>query len=444
MKKFLNSFYIHLNFFVWLLVVAGLFLVSFFVKWLFEVAFVAFLLFILLVFVDAFILYGVKKGIIGRRILPEKLSNSDENPIVISVENKYPFSVFVELIDEIPFQFQKRNFSINSKILLKESKEFQYLLRPTERGIYEFGKLNVYVFSVLKLIIRRFSFSEKAEIASYPSFIQMKKYDMMAFSQHLFEFGVKKIRRVGHTMEFEHIREYVQGNDIRTINWKASSKHSRLMVNQYQDEKSQPVYMLIDKGRTMQMPFEELTLLDYAINTTLALSNIILKKNDKAGMFTFSKKTEDKIIADRKSGQMYRIMEALYAIKTDFLESDFGRLYADINYGIKQRSLIMLYTNFETKNALYRQLPYLKAIAKKHLLVVIFFKNTELDQLINKRSNSLQQVYDKVIAEKFAFEKRLIVQELSKHGILSILTTPKDLTISSINKYLELKAKGLA
>lgn len=442
MKKFIKSFYIHLNFFIWLLCVAGFFFVSFFAQWLFDITFWLFLLLVSAFFVDIFAVYGVKRGVIGERFLPEKLSNSDENPITISLENKYPFSVFVQLIDEIPFQFQVRNFQIDSRLLRGEKKNFEYTLRPTERGVYEFGYLNVYVSSPMRLVIRRFSFSENTKIATYPSYIQMKKYDMMAFSQHLFEFGVKKIRRIGHTMEFEHIREYVQGNDIRTINWKASSKYSRLMVNQYQDEKSQPVYMLIDKGRSMQMPFEGLSLLDYAINASLALSNIVIKKNDKAGMFTFSKKTEDKIIADRKSGQMYKIMEALYGIKTDFIESDFNRLYIDINNGIKQRSLLMLYTNFETKNSLYRQLAYLKAIAKKHLLVVIFFKNTELDNLVHKNSHNIQEVYDKVIAEKFSFEKRLIVQELSKHGILSILTNPKDLTISSINKYLELKAKG--
>lgn len=443
MRKFFNNFYIHISFFIGLLIVVGIFFISFFVVWLYTFALLLLIVFVTIFFVDIFLIYAISKGVLGSRILPEKLSNSDQNLITISVRNQYPFSISVTLIDEIPFQFQKRNFEIKERIGAKQQINTQYVLRPTERGIYEFGKLNVLVCSPIGLIIRRYTFDENVQIPSYPSFIQMKKYDMMAFSKYLLELGFKKNRKIGHTMEFEHIREYVQGDDLRTINWKTSSKYSRLMVNQYQDEKSQPVYMLIDKGRTMQMPFEELTLLDYAINTTLALSNIIIKKGDKAGMFTFSKKNEDKVIADRKSGQMHRIIEALYGIKTNFLESDFNRLYIDINNHIKQRCLIMLYTNFETKNALYRQLPYLKAIAKRHLLVVVFFQNTELEQLINKPSTSVQQVYDKVIAEKFAFEKRLIVQELTRHGILSILTTPKNLTLDSINKYLEIKAKGM-
>ena len=88
-------------------------------------------------------------------------------------------------------------------------------------------------------------------------------------------------------------------------------------------------------------------------------------------------------------------------------------------------------------------MPYLKAIAKSHLLVVIFFKNTEIDKLISNKAETVQQVYDKVIAEKFDFEKRLIVNELKKFGIYSILTTPENLTVDTINKYIEIKARGL-
>jgi len=244
-------------------------------------------------------------------------------------------------------------------------------------------------------------------------------------------------------MEFEQIKEYVQGDDIRTLNWKATAKRNTLMVNQFQDEKSQSVYMAIDKGRVMKMPFNKLSLLDYAINATLVLSNIILKKQDKAGMFTFSKKIENRVVAERRSSQMQQILENLYNVKTDFFESDYSRLYVDIKKNINQRSLIILYTNFETLDGLHRQLPYLKGIAKSHLLVVVFFQNTELNELIDKKTEKVQEIYDKVIAEKFAFEKRLIVNELKKYGIHAVLTEPENLTVDTINKYLEIKARGI-
>ncbi|GAL68045.1 cell division protein DivIC [Jejuia pallidilutea] len=280
-------------------------------------------------------------------------------------------------------------------------------------------------------------------VPTYPSFKQLKKFELLNINKNAMDYGLKKVRRLGHTMEFEQIKDYVLGDDLRTINWKATAKKNQLMVNQFQDEKSQPVYSIIDKGRIMKMPFNGLSLLDYAINATLVISNIVLKKHDKAGMLSFSKKIENVVVAERRSGQMQLVLEALYNIKTDYFESDFGRLYANIKRHITHRSLLLMYTNFETLDGLNRQLPYLKAIAKSHLLVVVFFKNTEIDKLINNKADTVQQVYDKVIAEKFDFEKRLIVNELKKFGIYSILTTPENLTVDTINKYLEIKARGL-
>ena len=392
---------------------------------------------------DIVILFQSKNGIVANRNTPEKLSNGDENEIKVNIQNFYSFPISIKIIDEIPFQFQIRNFEILKKMQANSATETQYFLRPVERGEYFFGNLNVFASSPLRLISKRFAFNNNQMVPTYPSYIQLRKYDLMAFSNQLFQYGMKKIRRIGHTMEFEQIKEYVQGDDIRTLNWKATAKKNSLMVNQFQDEKSQSVYMAIDKGRVMKMPFDGLSLLDYAINATLVLSNVILKKQDKAGMFAFSKKVENRVVAERRSSQMQKILESLYNIKTDFFESDYSRLYVDIKKNINQRSLILLYTNFETIEGLQRQLPYLKAIAKNHLLVVVFFKNTELDVLINKKSANIQEVYDKIIAEKFAFEKKLIVQELKKHGIYSVLTNPDNLTLDTINKYLEIKARGI-
>ena len=141
--------------------------------------------------------------------------------------------------------------------------------------------------------------------------------------------------------------------------------------------------------------------------------------------------------------QLQRIMESLYNINTDFKESDFGSLYAGINRFITHRSLLMLYTNFEHISGLKRQLPFILAMAKKHVLVVIFFENTELESLIATDAEDLQSIYHKTIAEKFSLEKRLMQKELQKYGIQTILTKPEDLTINTINKYLEIKARGL-
>ncbi len=441
--KFIKNLYINNFFFYALLGIITLFICAFIFPFLYSAVWCIVLVLLTFLGLDFLILFSAKIGIEATRITPEKLSNGDENPINVSIKNYYTFPVIVKIIDEIPFQFQIRNFEINRKIKASSQDEINYNLRPTERGEYSFGNLNVYISSPLRLISRRFQFNKNQIVPVYPSYIQLRKYDLIAFSNNLFQYGIKKIRRIGHSMEFEQIKEYVAGDDIRTLNWKATAKKNALMVNQFQDEKSQSVYMVIDKGRVMKMPFNGLSLLDYAINATLVLSNVILKKQDKAGMFAFSKKIENRVYAEKKSSQMQKILETLYNVKTDFFESDYSRLYVDVKKNITQRSLIILYTNFETLDGLHRQLPYLKGISKNHLLVVVFFNNTELNDLINKKADTIQEVYDKVIAEKFAFEKRLIVNELKKYGIYSVLTQPENLTLDTINKYLEIKARGI-
>tara|TARA_R110002050_G_scaffold53118_2_gene120807 strand:+ start:33856 stop:35187 length:1332 start_codon:yes stop_codon:yes gene_type:complete len=441
--KLFKPFYIQPRFFYAGIGIVVLFALSYFIPILFNIAQLSILVLILLFTLDFLMVFIGKNKIEASRILPDKFSNGDKNQIELSITNNYPILIYVEVIDEVPEQFQIRDFKIKESIASRKTRSIQYHLKPTERGEYHFGNLNIYACSILNLVAKRFTFNHGTMVPTYPSFKQLKKFELLNINQNSLEYGLKKVRRLGHSMEFEQIKDYVLGDDLRTINWKATAKRNQLMVNQFQDEKSQPVYSIIDKGRIMKMPFNGLSLLDYAINATLVISNIVLKKHDKAGMFSFSKRIENVVVAERRSSQMQLILESLYNVKTDFFESDFSRLYASLKRHITHRSLILMYTNFETLDGLNRQLPYLKAIAKSHLLVVIFFKNTELDILTKNKAETVQQVYDKVIAEKFAFEKRLIVNELKKYGIYSILTTPENLTVDTINKYLEIKARGL-
>jgi uncharacterized protein (DUF58 family) len=274
----------------------------------------------------------------------------------------------------------------------------------------------------------------------YPSFLQMRKYELMAISNRLNEIGIKKIRRLGHSMEFEQIKNYVAGDDYRTVNWKATARQGNLMVNTYTEERSQHVYCVIDKSRAMKMPFEGLSLLDYAINASLVLSSVALLKEDKAGLITISDRKGAVVAADKRPTQLNKIMEVLYREKTRYLETNMELLYNTIRGTLKQRSLVVFFTNFESMSALERQLPFLKRIAKFHLLVMVFFENTELKTLSEQSASNVEGIYIKTIAEKFVYEKKLIVRELARHGIQSILTAPKNVTVNTINRYLELKA----
>ena len=461
--KFLRPLFISLRLWFALVAFVLLFVSAYAFPVLFPLVQVAFVVFGLLIGVDAWLLFRrrhrngegstARQLFFARRDVPDRLSNGDENPLTIYLENRYPFQVDVEVIDEIPFQFQRRDVLFRARLNPRETQAIRYELRPTRRGEYSFGAVNVFVRSPLGLLKRRYQFEQGKLVAVYPSFLQMRQYELLAATNRLNEVGVKRIRRIGHSMEFEQVRPYTTGDDVRTINWKATARRAgaaladprgtTLMINAYQDERSQPVYCLIDKSRVMRSPFEGLTLLDYAINAGLVLSNIALLKQDRAGILTFADQVGQLLPADRRSGQMLKILELLYRQRTRFQESDYESLYASVRTHIRQRSLLLLFTNFETVSALNRQLPYLRRLAKDHLLLVIFFENTELRSLLDQPAANTEEIYLKTIGEKFAFEKKQIVRELERYGIQSILTAPQHLTANTVNKYLELKARGM-
>ena len=439
LKKAFYSFYLHTLVYYISFGVAALFVASYFFTPLFTIALAILLLLSVAVLIDSLVLYGLKKGVLANRSLSDRFSNGENNKVVIQLVNNYQFSIYADVIDEMPYQFQERNWMERLKLESNTKKEIIYFLKPVERGLYRFGHIDVFVSSPLKLVQRRFVFNQEQKVKVYPSFVQMRRYQLLAVGNRLSQAGTKKVRRLGHSMEFEQIKEYVRGDDYRTVNWKATARRGDLMVNNYTDERSQQIFCVINKSRMMKMPFEGMTLLDYAINAALVLLNVAMLKQDKAGLITFAETTDTFIAPDKKPAQLNLLLESLYQQKTRFLEPDLEQLFAVVRNRITQRSLLVLFTNYETGESLQRDLPFFKRLSHYHLLVVVFFENTELVTLMESKAKTTEDIYIKTIAQKYALEKKAMVKELHQLGIIAVLSTPQNLTINTLNKYLELK-----
>ncbi len=421
---------------------SGLYVLAFFVPLLLAPVNIISLLLLALSLLDFFWLFARNARFSATRITASRLSLGDENKLSIKVQNGYPFRVRATLIDELPIQFQDRNWRHNLLIAPRASSEFTYTLCPKSRGQYDFGQVLAYVCSPLGLVQRRFKLGGETSLKVYPSFLNLRRYELMAVSENMMT-GTRKLRRIGHSLEFEKIKAYVPGDDMRSINWKASARSASLMVNLYTDTREQQVYCMIDKGRNMKMPFDGLSLLDHSINAALALMHVVLLRQDKAGLLTFSQKINDLIPAERRSNQQQLLLETLYRQETDFVESDFEALSKHIRLKLGQRSLIVMFTNFETLVSLERQLAYLRSIGRQHLLCVVLFQNTLLQEIHTSQPDTVEGIYIKTIADRFDFEKRQIVKELQRHGILALLSTPQMLRVDVINRYMELKARQM-
>ena len=409
---------------------------------LFYVGAALLVLFALMLVADIALLW-TRRGITASRHCSSRFSNGDENPVSLQVENNYPFAVKLNIIDEIPHIFQRRDVNFPLRLKARENGTVDYTLRPTKRGVYGFGQIRAFASSPIGLVQRRFTCDEPTDVAVYPSYLMLNQYEFLAISNNLTEMGIKRIRRVGNNTEFEQIKSYVQGDDYRHINWKASARTHHLMVNVYTDERSQQIINVIDKGRIMQQAFAGMTILDYAINASLVLSYVALHRDDKAGVITFADKFSDFVKPDRGPAQMNDILECLYQQTTDFAESDYSTLVVNTNHLVGRRSLLILYTNFFDYNGMLRQLPYLRQLNSRHRLLVVFFIDEERRDFINQQPRSIRDYYEHSIAAKIDHEQTLIINTLREFGINSLLTSPQNLSVNVINRYLEMKSRGM-
>lgn len=381
----------------------------------------------------------MRKGITAVRTCPERFSNGDDNEVDIHVQSLYPFGVRLMVVDEIPFIFQRRDVAFTLLVAARGGSMVTYSLRPVERGVYSFGLMRIFASTPIGLVQRRYSCGTPIDVKVYPSYLQLRQYELLAVSNRLRDMGIKRIRRAGNNTEFEQIKDYVAGDDMRTVNWKASARQHQLMVNVYQAERSQQVVCLIDKGRVMQRSFRDMTLLDYAVNASLVLSYVAIHRQDKAGVVSFNERMDMLLPPSNRPAQMERIMESLYSVRTDFGETDYSALVEGMEKRLAKRSLLVLYTNFNDIQSLDRQLPYLLQLARRHRLLVVYFENNDLHGLVASNPHGVEEHYVHVVAQQMEAEQQLIMGKLNRCGILALRTSPDQVSIDVINKYLEIR-----
>jgi uncharacterized protein (DUF58 family) len=438
-----RQLHIQQRFFHCLALVVVLFILSFPWPVLEAFAWMILLCLITLTLADFILLFGYSLAVTAERITSKRFSLGDPNEVRVVLKYKGKFPIHVTCYDELPEQFQKRDLTWAITLANDEFYEYMYRVTPTSRGEYTFGFVRALVASNLGILQRNLPLANPLTVPVYPSIIQMKKYEMLAFARISSFEGIKRTRRIGHSYEFEKIRHYAMGDDLRSINWKATSRRNNLMVNQYEDERAQQVYFILDKSRVMQMPFNGLTLLDYSINSILVLANIALQKYDRVGLISFANKLGTVVKSNSTQVQLPKMMQALYAERPKAEESDFDILNFAIKSIVRNRSLLFLFTNFESDYALVRALPMLRKLNATHLLVVVLFENSELRDFSKGSQSYVSDIYTQTIAHRLLQDKKNLVARLNKFGIQTVLAAPEDLSIQTINKYLELKSKGL-
>lgn len=407
----------------------------------YRLGFAVLALLIILILRDIFLLFVIGSPLEFTRKVPKKISNGDPNPIGVEFHNTGTLRLRVRLIENLPYQLQLFNFEKNYLLAPGETLSTTYSIRPALRGEYTWGPAILLIRPEYGgLLARKEEFHHEQTAACYPSFLQFTDTRLQVRSE---DSSQNDVHRIGQSLEFEQIKEYAPGDDQRHINWKATARRGQLMVNRYQDERSQDIYCAIDMGRTMKMPFHGHTLLDYAINAALALTKTVIATHDKTGILAFAHEQSEFLPPAKDWRQFGKINEFLYKLETGFMESDFEHLYKFIRANIRRRSLIVLFTNFDSENALKRNFRYIKDIARHHLLVVVFFEDSQAKELVETEAQDTPGIYERAVSFDKLHKGHLLARELRKAGIRTVLSPPEKLGVQVINEYLGIKKQQI-
>ncbi|PKM93644.1 MAG: hypothetical protein CVU84_14865 [Firmicutes bacterium HGW-Firmicutes-1] len=371
-----------------------------------------------------------------------KLSLFAEEEMGFVVYNKSKYPLALRIKDTIPdFAFELVTDYAIGKVMPHEKERIFYTLNPKKRGIYSFTEIYVAYLSRLKLINKHVVYEMKADIKVYPNIKDLKKYRLMVFGGYIMRGGKKIWNKRGEGMEFESLREYIYGDAYSKINWKATASMNKPIINQFEIEKNQDVIALIDSGRAMSYEVRGYKKLDLAINTALILSDIANSSGDKSGLMVFNTEVQQYVKPATGGQHRNKLLEALYTIDYSRETSNFGEAFTYLTHQHKKRSLIFMFTEFETLDEANEYMKVLPEISKRHLVILFMMTKEKVVDLSSSTAILDEALFLKGAALEILEERKKIIASLKRSGIMCVECLPDSLTTDVINHYIQLKRK---
>jgi len=367
----------------------------------------------------------------------EKLSHLAENTVAFTVGNPSPFLMRVDAVDTVPPRhFKVTGRSASGTVGPDTERTFEYGVIPSKRGAFTFPAVHLRVTGRLGLSTQYDVRECPAEYKVYPNLKDMQRYRLVMQQRRKLPPGEKSIRLCGTGAEFESLHPYVEGDDYRRINWNVTARENRLIMNRYQTEKNQPVFLLIDAGRPMTYEVGGYKKLDYAINAALVLADIVNQKDDQSGLMVFDRTVRTVLSPGKGPAHRNALMEALYHIEETRHTSDYAGAIRTLCERQKQRSVVFIFTDFdniEEGEALTEQLALLK---RRHFPILIFMKNEALPALLARTAH--EEVRE-VIRESLR-DRAVLFRRLNALSIANTETEAESFSLAAVNRYLQVRA----
>ncbi|MDR2752477.1 MAG: DUF58 domain-containing protein [Clostridiales bacterium] len=370
----------------------------------------------------------------------DKLCCRAENVIGFSVSSTHGKAVKLFLKDTPPdFRFSLDESDMAKVIPPSGRQGFSYIAIPMKRGSFLFEGVFCIAEGSLGLFRRRFFKKLPRDFKVYPDMRNLSKYRLMARNKRLLAPGPNRAKLRGAGVEFESLREYVDGDDTRKLNWMASARQGKLMVNQYESEKNQPVFILVDAGRSMSSAAKGREKLDYSIEAALILADIVNQQGDVCGILVFDSAVKTIVMPGKGASHRTMCMDVLYNIEGVKSASDYEGAFLELMRRQKRSGLVFVFTDFETPEEAKDISAALSLLKKRHIPLLMLMESEGLRELADMKAKTEKEAFEKAAAARYLYEKESLCRSLGTRGCACIRSEAGAFALAAVNNYLAAK-----
>jgi uncharacterized protein (DUF58 family) len=367
-----------------------------------------------------------------------------ETEVSVNIRNPQPHAIVLIIKDEYPPQMKLSGLrEAKIRIEARTSAALVYGLTPARRGQFEFGQIAVRFLSRLNLVWCQTSVGEATTVKVYPNMRRAREAELKALGARSLVATHRKTSWRGEGREFESLRDYVRGDELRHISWTATARRGKLTTRQYQIERDQTILIAIDGGRLMTARIEQETKLDSAVHAALALMSAAARAGDNAGLLVFGRKIKSFLPPGRGREHMDAVLESLYAVEPEMIEPSYSRAFEFIAANSKRRSLIVLLTDLVDEEGSKELLTSLKLLRPRHLPLVVTIADRDLRSVVSEVPATVKDLFTQSVAEEIMYLREAALRRVESQGGLALDVTAAALAPALLEKYLQVKERGL-
>ena len=367
-----------------------------------------------------------------------------ETEVRVRVENHTPLTFRLKLKDEYPPELvllspREAELTVGPQ----ESKALVYTLRPGRRGRFEFGRVAVRARSRLGLAWREARAGEAASVKVYPNVRRAREAELKALGARSLVAAQRRAAWRGEGRDFESLREYVPGDELRHVSWSATARRGRLTTRQYQIERDQTVLIALDAGRLMTARIERESKFDTAIHAALALMSAARRAGDHAGLLVFGRRVKAYVPPGKGREQLDLVLEALHAVEPELIEPSYTRAFEFVAANCKRRALVVLLTDLVDEEGSRELLTSLRILRPRHLPLVTTIADRDLRASVRDAPADVEELFTQSVAEEIMLQREAALRLVEAQGGLALDVTTGSLVPSLLETYIRVKERGL-